>query len=295
MASLLQVGAVDPETPVASAGVASDTADPELLLAAFVGARWDSHYGHSFALLRASRAPLRGSWNWAAALVPFWLASRRLWLHQLLVPVIGLGLYSALVGLGIGWPAAGGLGSLAASALKGYWADRWLLAEAQRAVRGVAPEGGADAPALARIGKRGGVSLWRALVVPLALVAAFVLLAPPSSYRDTRQKAYVAQMKCELRDLADSEATYFRDHHTYSAGPAGPPPAAGGAGPRRSLCALDYSGSSGVAVAVGVATDSGWNATATHAALPGARCAIFVGTAPAVAPATIEGEVMCTR
>lgn len=102
---------------------------------------------------------------------------------------------------------------------KAYWADRWVLADAQRVVRAVEPEGVADSGALVRIGKGGGMP----------------------------------------------------------------------------LCTPPYPGSSQMSVAIGVASESGWNATATHPALPGTRCAIFGGAGPAVAPATIAGKVKCTQ
>lgn len=286
---------MNPETPAASAGAPSGDADADALLAAFVGAHWESHYRRSFAVLRAGRAPLRGSWNWAAALVPFWLASRRLWAYQLLVPVVWAGLAAALMSAGLGWAAPVALGFLAAAAMKGYWADRWLIEDAQRVVRAVAPEGVADPGALVRIGKRGGVSLWRALFFPLLYVVVFPLLAPPKSFRDTKKKAYLAAMKCELWALAVAESSYFHDRRTYSADLAGPPPAAGDSGLRAPRCTPPYPGSSAMRVAIGVATDSGWNATATHPALPGTRCAIFGGAGPAVAPATIAGEGKCTQ
>jgi len=286
---------VDPETPAASPGAPPGDADADALLAAFVGAHWGSHYRRSFAVLRSGRAPLRGSWNWAAALVPFWLASRRLWAYQLLAPVVWAGLTAALMSAGLGWAASVAVGLLAAAAMKGYWADRWLLEDAQRVVRAVAPEGAADPGALVRIGKRGGVSLWRALFFPLLFVALFLLLTPPRSFRDTTKRAYIAAMKCELWALAVAESSYFHDRRTYSADLAGPPPTAGGSGQRRPLCTPPYRGSSRMSVAIGAATDSGWNATATHPALPGTRCAIFGGAGPAVAPATIAGEVKCTQ
>ena len=266
--------------------------DPRL--AAFVGAGWESHYRRSFAAIGASRSPLRGCWNWAAALVPFWSAARRLWLYQVFVPVLWGGLLFAQVNAGVPWLPAALAGLVIVAAIKGWWADRWLLADALLAIDAGPPEGADDDAALARVAKRGGVSVVRAAGFAAVLVVLALLMDLPAAFDDPRARARIALMKCELRDVADAEAAFYGDHHTYSAD-LGRDPAASGPGRTRPVCRLGDREPPQVTVRIVAATGTGWSAAATHAALPHARCAIFGGDATPVAPATVPGEPACVR
>jgi hypothetical protein len=98
-------------------------------------------------------------------------------------------------------------------------------------------------------------------------------------------RAYVAMMKSDLRNLVTAQEAYFADHATYAA----------------SLSQLTnlYRPSTGVVVTVPAGTDKGWSGTATHPSLPGAACSVFVGSpAPSRPPGSSssmpgEGEVYC--
>ena len=84
-------------------------------------------------------------------------------------------------------------------------------------------------------------------------------------------------MKSDLRNLATAEESYFTDNVTYTA----------------TLPTTFYVSSTGVTVTLGAASSTGWNATATHQALPGRTCPVFGGSGPAVAPASDGGEPRC--
>jgi len=116
------------------------------------------------------------------------------------------------------------------------------------------------------------------VVVNIGILAA---IAIPKFYA-TREKAYFAAMKSDLKNLASQQEIYYADNYAYTTGAA----------------ALGYVSSEGVNVAVGEATTSGWSASATHSALGGSEgCAIYYGTATAPSSPTAPsapGEVACT-
>ena len=153
----------------AEGGGGTNGADTEVLLAAFVGAHWESHYRHSFAALRANPSPLRGSWNWAAALAPFWLASRGLWLWQVFLPLGWFTSAGALTNAGLPLSVSAALVLVAVAAVKGYWADRWLLADARRVIRGAGALPAGDPRVLEHVARQGGLSRLSALVLPVVV------------------------------------------------------------------------------------------------------------------------------
>ncbi len=79
-----------------------------------------------------------------------------------------------------------------------------------------------------------------------------------------RDVAYGAAIRSDLKNLASQQEIYFSDHETYSADPV----------------QLGFTHSDGVEVTV-FASQDGWSARATHAALEQSKsCAIYVGAAP---------------
>jgi type IV pilus assembly protein PilA len=112
------------------------------------------------------------------------------------------------------------------------------------------------------------------VVVIIGILASFAI----PKFANTKQKAYVAQMKSDLKNLATAEEAFFYDSTFYTS----------------SLAALNnYSPSIGVTLTIVTATPGGWSARAVHAQTP-RQCVIFQGTAPALAPATVEGAITCT-
>lgn len=125
-----------------------------------------------------------------------------------------------------------------------------------------------------RPGGLAGFTLIELLVV-VVIIGVLAAIAIPK-FANTKEKAYLAAMKSDLRNLAVSEDAYLADNSTYT----------------DDKTALNYRETTGVTVAITVETNPiGWNATATHVGTS-KTCAIYVRTAP-VAPATVEGEVKC--
>jgi Tfp pilus assembly protein PilE len=96
----------------------------------------------------------------------------------------------------------------------------------------------------------------------------------------TREKAYFAAMKSDLKNLASQQEIYYADNYTYTT----------------STTNLGFVESEAINVGI-TATTSGWSATATHDALGGSLgCAIYYGSATApgspVSPSA-AGEVAC--
>jgi hypothetical protein len=93
-----------------------------------------------------------------------------------------------------------------------------------------------------------------------------------------RERAHMAAMKSDLRNLVSAEEAHFADFQTYSA----------------DLDSLYFYPSIGVTVIVWEATESGWRATATHPEMPEVTCEIYWGLDNESTAALTEGEVSCT-
>ena len=119
------------------------------------------------------------------------------------------------------------------------------------------------------------------LLIVVVIIGILAAIAIPK-FSATREKAYFAAMKSDLKNLASQQEIYYADNYTYTTNKA----------------TLGFVQSEGVVVTVGAASASGWSASATHAALGTAEgCAIYYGTATApTAPTTpsAPGEVKCT-
>ncbi|MEP7226849.1 MAG: hypothetical protein ABI785_05780 [Gemmatimonadales bacterium] len=83
-----------------------------------------------------------------------------------------------------------------------------------------------------------------------------------------REKAYVAGMKSDLRNVTVNEEAYFSDHGTYASDLAQ---------------IAGYRPSTGITVTITAGSDKGWAASARHDSLPKGTCSIFVGV-PAPQP-----------
>jgi len=127
--------------------------------------------------------------------------------------------------------------------------------------------------------KRSGFTLIELLIV-VVIIGLLAAIAIPK-FNNTKGKAYWAAMRSDLRNLATAEENYFYINQSYAP----------------SLAALDYAPTSGVTVTLSAlpAGTPGWSATATHPLAWPVTCAIFVGGAPALAPATTEGAVGCSN
>ena len=120
------------------------------------------------------------------------------------------------------------------------------------------------------------------LLIVVVIIGILAAIAIPK-FSATREKAYFAAMKSDMKNLASQQEIYYADHYSYSG----------------VTTALSFTNSEGVNVVV-AATTSGWTASATHSALGATEgCAIYYGTSPpstvGTATPTSPGEVACTN
>ena len=132
-----------------------------------------------------------------------------------------------------------------------------------------------------RANLRKGFTLIELLIV-VVIIGILAAIAIPK-FANTKEKAYLASMKSDLRNAATMEESYFADNTVYTSGTASN---IGGT----TASVNGFVPSSGVTVTVAT-SGSGWSATAGHSATT-KTCAIFVNTT-AVTPAVTEGEPKC--
>jgi type IV pilus assembly protein PilA len=130
--------------------------------------------------------------------------------------------------------------------------------------------------------KRDGFTLIELLIV-IVIIGILAAIAIPK-FGKTREKAYFKAMMSDLRNLQSQQEVYYSNpanNYTYATVTSN---------------LADFATSQGVTVGITTAGQTGWGATANHAALAATQmCAIFVGTVSAVpAPAATPGVVACT-
>ncbi|MGQ0765292.1 MAG: type IV pilin protein [Gemmatimonadota bacterium] len=123
--------------------------------------------------------------------------------------------------------------------------------------------------------QRKGFTLIELLIV-VVIIGILAAVAVPK-FQNTKGKANAASLRSDLRNLATAQEAYFYDNGSYTS----------------SLVALNFNASPGVTFTFGTATAGGWSANATHPQAFPIQCALFVGSAPALAPATVEGLIVC--
>lgn len=119
---------------------------------------------------------------------------------------------------------------------------------------------------------RAGFTLLEVLIV-MVIIGLLAAIAIPK-FTNTRERATIAAMKSDLRNLVTVEENYFAENMRYTADP----------GPA-------YAVSGGNRMPTIAVTPDGWSATITSPN-SGRTCAVFVGTTPAP-PATKEGTPQC--
>src|SRR6266498_2604906 len=126
------------------------------------------------------------------------------------------------------------------------------------------------------IPRRGGCRMNRKgftlieLLIVVVIIGILAAIAIPK-FANTKQKAYVAQMKSDLKNLATAEEAYFYDSTSYTT----------------SLVALNnFRSSTGVTLTLPEATPMGWSAQAVHGQTTRA-CYLFNGNVAAVGNATV--------
>lgn len=116
------------------------------------------------------------------------------------------------------------------------------------------------------------------LLIVVVIIGILAAIAIPK-YASTKDEAFVASMKSDLRNVAAVEEAFSSDNNTYYGGSV---PAA----------TFAFTPSPGVSITLSNVTASGWAAMAAQSS-SGRTCAIFFGTGGPLAPATVEGQVAC--
>jgi prepilin-type N-terminal cleavage/methylation domain-containing protein len=115
------------------------------------------------------------------------------------------------------------------------------------------------------------------LLIVVVIIGILAAIAIPK-FANTKEKAYLAEIKSDLRNLVAQEEAYLHDSMIYTT----------------DLAALQAVESQGVDIAVSAAGAMGWAATATHSNLPGLTCGIAVGSEANPVDATApEGSPVC--
>src|SRR5256885_8994192 len=108
------------------------------------------------------------------------------------------------------------------------------------------------------------------LLIVVVIIGILAAIAIPK-FANTKEKAYLASMKSDLRNLVTAEEAYFADSVKYTTN-----------------LGTAFSTTSGVVGPTIALSADGWTANVSHTTTP-KTCAIYVGST-ALAPANKEGE-----
>lgn len=133
---------------------------------------------------------------------------------------------------------------------------------------------------MTRAWRNAGFTLIELLIV-VVIIGLLAAIAIPK-FAATKDKAHMSSMRGDLRNLATAQEAYSAEYAVYYSGavPSGQ---------------LLYSPSPGVTITINEGTATGWSAKATSVSIASgtAVCAMYVGTAAPVAPATKDGIIAC--
>ena len=133
---------------------------------------------------------------------------------------------------------------------------------------------------------RKGFTLIELLIV-VVIIGILAAIAIPK-FANTKEKAYIATMKSDLRNLATAEEGYFADYKAYVSGTA----SNDGTGTTASI-AGGFVPSSGVTLTASALT-GGWKAEAVYPNGTSRHCYIWVGNQGTATTAKSDGEPTCS-
>lgn len=113
------------------------------------------------------------------------------------------------------------------------------------------------------------------LLIVVVIIGILAAIAIPK-FGATKERAFMAAMKSDLRNLATAQESYNYENMAYTT----------------TFPASDFANSSGVSTPVITVMAAGWQGYVTHTGTS-KSCAIFLGTV-SLAPATTEGVPGCS-
>ncbi len=119
---------------------------------------------------------------------------------------------------------------------------------------------------------RKGFTLIELLIV-VVIIGILAAIAIPK-FANTKEKAYIASMKSDLRNLVTAQEAYFSDNNSTYASSTG-------------AMGTNYKPSTGVTVTINSSTATGWDASATHGSTT-KTCSLTLGGG-----STNEGIPIC--
>jgi len=136
--------------------------------------------------------------------------------------------------------------------------------------------------------RRKGFSLFE-LVIVVVIIGILAAIAIPK-FANTKEKAYIASMKSDLRNLVTAEEAYFADSVKYSTQVAcANPPTPG------TVAFCTTTGNTLAVPQIGTGTQAGWTASISNLNTT-KSCGIYVGGITPMAPAAAtdpEGAPVC--
>jgi len=116
------------------------------------------------------------------------------------------------------------------------------------------------------------------LLIVVVIIGILAAIAIPK-FTSVREKAFLASMKSDLKNLATQQEVYHNGNFSFST----------------SFTNLGFVTSEGVTVTINEATGAGWAATASHLGLASSQCGVYHGNATPAngSPATAVSVVTC--